>query len=60
MPKNSHGIKAGGEPGKKTDGYYQLQTGPVNTNAAKNGGCPSPKVVPCGPNRCKIIKVKIP
>lgn len=56
MPKNSHGIKAGGEPGKKTDGYYQLKTGPVSTNAK----AVNVKEVPAGPIRDKRIKVKIP
>ena len=54
----SNAIKAGGEPGKKTDGYYQLKTGPVRTNAE---AVPSKvKEVPAGPIRDKRIKVKIP
>jgi hypothetical protein len=52
----SNEIKAGGEPGKKTDGYYQLQTGPVSTNAK----AVSVKQVPAGPIRDKRIKVKVP
>jgi len=51
-----HGIKAGGEPGKKTDGYYQLKGGEVKSNAE----AVSVKKVPAGPIRDKRIKVKIP
>lgn len=56
MPSVKHGIKAGGEPGKKTDGYYQLKGGPVKTNAEPV----SVKEVPAGPIRDKRKKIKIP
>ena len=53
-----HGIKAGGEPGKKTDGYYQLKGGPVKTNAEAVSS--KVKEVPAGPIRDKRQKIKIP
>ena len=56
MPKHPNAIPPKGEPGKVTDGYYQLQTGPVSTNAK----AVSVKQVPAGPIRDKRIKVKIP
>jgi hypothetical protein len=55
-----HGIKAGGEPGKKTDGYYQLKTGPVSINAEPNGGFKKVKEMPAGPIRDKRQKIKAP
>jgi hypothetical protein len=60
MPSVKHGIKAGGEPGKKTDGYYQLKTGSVRTNAEPNGGYKKVKEVPAGPIRDKRKKIKVP
>jgi hypothetical protein len=55
-----HGIKVGGEPGKKTDGYYQLKTGPVMTNAEPGGGYKKAKKMPAGPIRDKRKKIKVP